>query len=281
MTHAIEFSVRELKRTIFEHDGQNVASSFFRAKVDDLISLFYDDIGEISNVGLHTLFDLFLIRVLYVRRRSTDADVMDYLSQMLSRYLYTKELFPGAAGEKLTPLYFSDLMDETKRLTRFQNLFEAYRRFADNSLFLTGVFPRALRRRRRGPSRKGRLAAPAPLVDVSYYVSTGKTCYRLASEHDLAEFTQQRETLEKLSEYFEVYMGALNEMSERYIMGFDMNLIADKMLDNFNLFRSTGEEKYLQNARKYAAILKVNEGSFPALFSRPPRAVLLDGPPGP
>ena len=275
----LEEQVQGIKEQIRAHDGTNVADSALVRAVDEIISLFYDDIGEITNVGLRTLFDLFLIKVLYVGRRSTDADVMDYLGQMLSRYLYTRELFPGAAGEKLTPLYFSDLIDPTKRLTRFQNLFEAYRKFADNSLFLTGVFPNALRRRRRGPSRKGRLSSPAPLIDVSYHVSTGKTCYRLASEHDLAELTQQRETLEKLSEYFEVYMDALNEMSERYILGFDMNLIADKMLDNFNLYRSTGEEKYLQNARKYAAILMVNEASFPALFGRRPRAVLLEGPP--
>jgi hypothetical protein len=51
------------------------------------------------------------------------------------------------------------------------------------------------------------------------------------------------------------------------------------MLDNFNLYRSTGEGKYLQNARKYAAILKVDRLSFPSLFGRRPRGVLLEGPP--
>jgi len=105
-------------------------------------------------------------------------------------------------------------------------------------------------------------------------VSTGKTCYRLAAGHELAEFTQQRGTLSKLAQYFEVYMDALNEMSERFIMGFDMHLIADKMLDNFNLYRRSGEEKYLENARKYAAILKVGASRFPSLFRRP-RGVVL------
>ncbi len=274
----LEERVQEIREVIRAHHGANVADAVLVRAVDDLISVFYDDIGEITNISLRTLFDLFLIKVLYVGRRSTDADILDYLGEMLTRYLYTRELFPGAVAERLTPLYFSDLMDETKRAARFQNLFEAYRRFADNSLFLTGVFPLALRRRRRAPSRKGRISTPASLIDVSYYISTGKTCYRLASEHELAEFTQQRETLAKLAEYFEVYMDALNEMSERYILGFDMNLIADKMLDNFNRYRRTGEEKYLQNARKYAAILKVDQASFPALFGRRPRAVLLEGP---
>ncbi|MDP2950582.1 MAG: hypothetical protein Q8P22_13750, partial [Chloroflexota bacterium] len=84
----------------------------------------------------------------------------------------------------------------------------------------------------------------------------------------------QRRTLTKLADYFEIYMDALNEASERYILGFDLNLIADKMLDNFNLYRRTGEEKYLENARKYAAILRVDEARFPALFRRPRGAVL-------
>src|SRR3990172_4883404 len=164
----LEEQVQGIKEVIRTHDGGNVADRALARAIDQLISLFYDDIGEISNVGLRTLFDLFLIKVLYVGRRSTDADVMDYLGQMLTRYLYTRELFPGASGEKLTPLYFSDLMDESKRLTRFQNLFEAYRRFADTSLFLPGVFPHALRRRRRGPSRKGRFSSPTPVIDVGY-----------------------------------------------------------------------------------------------------------------
>src|SRR3989337_1460005 len=35
----------------------------------------------------------------------------------------------------------------------------------------------------------------SPSADRGYFVSTGKTCYRLAADQDLAEFTQQRPTL--------------------------------------------------------------------------------------
>ncbi|MFC1994615.1 hypothetical protein ACFLVD_00530 [Chloroflexota bacterium] len=41
--------------------------------------------------------------------------------------------------------------------------------------------------------------------------------------------------MSKLSAYFGVYMDVLNEMGERYISGFDVNLIADKILNCFNL----------------------------------------------
>ena len=259
----VEAAVRELKEVIAEHDGVNVARAAFARRVDELISVFYDDICEITNVSTRVLFDLFVIKVLYVERRSTDAGVVDYLGQLLDRYLYTRELFPISRAGRPSLYLLSDLLRETQPLTHFQNLFEAYRKYGDNSLFVTGMFPQSLRQR-----RGGRRGAPVAFIDRGYFVSTGKRFYRLAAQHDLAEFTQQRALLEKLAAYFEVYMDALTEMSERYIMGFDLPLIVDKMLDNFNQYRRTGEDRFLQNARRYAAILKVNPDAFPSLMKR-------------
>ena len=194
---------------------------------------------------------------------------------MLDRSLYTRELFPIGRDGQLSLYYLSDLLQETGQLTHFQNLFEAYRKYGDNSLFVTGIFPRALRRRR------GRRGPAVAFVDRGYYVSTGKRFYQMAAQHELAESTQQRVLLEKLAGYFEIYVEALNEMSERYIMGFDLRLIADKMLDNFNQFRRTGDERFLQNARRYAAILKLDPQAFPSLMKRRPRAHLLESPSSP
>lgn len=254
----LETAVQELKQAIVEHDGTNVADRAFTRRVDELIGVFYDDIGEITSVTTHTLFDLFVIKVLYVGRRSTDAGVVDYLGQLLDRYLYTRELFPTADDGGVSLVYLSDLLREMQQNTHFQNLFEAYRKYGDNALFVTGMFPRALRRRRRS-----RRIAAVPFVDRSYYVTTGKQSYHLAAQHELAEATQQRDLLEKLSSYFEIYLDALNEMSERYIMGLDFQLIADKMLDAFNEYRRSGEERFLQSACRYAAVLRLDPTVFP------------------
>ncbi|MCH8995399.1 MAG: hypothetical protein IH959_10625 [Chloroflexi bacterium] len=232
----LEAAVQELKQEIDEHDGANVVSREFARRVDELIGVFYDDIGAITNVSTHTLFDLFVIKVLYVERSSTDASVVQYLGRMLDRSLDTRELFLIDSSGRPSLRYLSDLLQENRQRACVQNLFETYREYGDNSLFVTGVFPRALRGRRRG-----RWATRGSFVDRSYYVSTGKRCYLLAAQQELAELTQQRELLAKLSAYFEVYLEALNEMSERYIMGFDLTLIADKMLDHFNRYRQTGE----------------------------------------
>jgi hypothetical protein len=270
--------VRRLVAMIEEHNGTNIADRAFEAQVDALISVFYDDIGEITTVPLRTLFDLFLIKTLYVNRRSRDADVLDYLGEFLTRYLFTRELFPIQRGTRSFVPYLSDILEEHTRTTHFQNAFEAHRKFAENALFITGVFPHALTRRRRW-SPRGRPPA-IPTIDRSYFIRNGKLFYRLAAQHDLAVVTQQRDVLLKLATYFEIYMEALNEMSERYILGFDMNLIADKMLDNFNRYRRTGDERALANARKYAAILKVDQSSFPRLWERRRSRAVILSPPG-
>src|SRR3972149_4877854 len=139
--------------------------------------------------------------------------------------------------------------------------------------FRSGMFPQCWRRGRRADARpsgrRGRMGG-SPSADRGYFVSTGKTCYRLAADHELAEFTQQRPTLLKLSGYFEVYLDALNELSERYVTDFDFNLIADKMLDRFNLYRRTGDDKYREEARPHAAPPELGRRWFAAPFPREP-----------
>jgi len=271
----LETRIQDMKRTVAQSHGQNVADVSFARQVDDLINIFYDDIGEVRYISLKSLFDLLLVKCLYVNRRSTDANVLDYLSDMLTRFLWSRELFPGLGKEGRSYVdLLTTLLEETKDRLAFQNLFEAYRKLGDNALFISGIFPKSLAGRRRWGWRRRRWVWLVNF-DKSYFIRSGKDWYRLASDHQLAEWTGQRRVLTKLAHYFEIYVDALNEVSDRYIMGFDMNVIADKMLDNFNRYRRTGDERYLEYARKYAAILKVNESSFPRLFRRKPRYVVL------
>ena len=267
----LETAVRELKQTIADNDAQNAADVSFARRVDELIGVFYDNIGEIATVSTRTLFDLFIIKVLYVERRSRDAAVVEYLGQLMDRYLYTRELAAPVSDEGVSLSYLAALLRETGKMGNPQNSFEAYRKYGDNSLFVNGMFPRVTQARRRS-----RWIRDAGFVDR---VTSGKRFYYLAAEHELAEFTQQRQLLEKLAAFFEVYTEALNELSERYIMGFDLNLIADKMLDSYNEYRRTGEDHHLENARRYAAILKVDGRSFPSLLRQnKPRGRVLEPP---
>jgi len=260
----IETRVESLKRLIVLNDGDNVADAAFVYEVDSLIGQVYDDIGTIKIIPLRSLFDVFLMKVLYVGRRSRDAGVLDYLGEMLNRFLWSRELAPlNNQGD----LLFS-ILAETREDRKFQNLFEASRQLGDNSLFVTGMFPDVRPRRRWGGRRRNRNLA-SMRFDRAYYVDLGRRYYRLASGEPLAEFVGQREVLRKLAEHFTLYQEALSELSQRYVLGFDMDLLANKMLDAFNAYRRSGDAVHLESARRYAALLKVDGRSFPRLFRNP------------
>lgn len=261
----LEQRIRELKDIIVQNDGHNAADARFARAVDDLLSAFYDDIGHITDTPSRALFDLFVIKVLYVGRGSCHADVIDYLGALLDTFLYARELFPpDHSGAPQRP-YFSDVLEEDRGDNSQRDRFEDYRRYGDSALFLSGVFQANLARRTRradGPLRRN---AP-PSVDTSYYVTTGRTMYRMASQQQKAVAVQQRETLERLAQFFEIYVDALHEMSSRYILGFDLDLLANKMLDSLNAYRHRADERALDNARRYAAILRLDTDRYPSLF---------------
>ena len=248
--------VNELKAIIAGNDGRNAADARFARAVDELVSAVFGDIGRMLDLTPRALFDLFLIKVLYVGRGSRHADVLDYLGSLLDACLYTSAAFPHGADGRPRTIYYSDLLDDEKRAEIYGSRFDAYRSYADYALFLTGIFPASARRRvsgkgvlRRGP-RRG--------VDRAYYVTTGKASYHQAAALDSGDSDQRRMTLDRLARGFEVYADALNEMSERYILGTDAQLITDKMLDSINDYRATGDTARLDDARRYAELLEVD-----------------------
>ncbi len=262
----LEERVRELKEIIAGSDGRNAADARFARAVDALVAVVYERIGAIADIPTRALFDLFVIKVLYVERGSRHADVIEYLGALLDGFLFSSALYPQDDQGRPRRLYFSDMLDDEKRPRDVENVFEAYRQYADRALFVAGVFPSSAKpRRRRAP---GMLRGDqAPQVDGSYYVSTGKTMYRMAARDDHASCAHQPDTLTRLADCFEIYVDALNEMSQRYITGFDMEAISDRMLDAFNRYRQSGDNTALDDARRYAAILTVDGRTFPKLFT--------------
>jgi hypothetical protein len=236
-----------------------VASGAFARKVDQLISDFYDDIGELTALRLGDILDLFLIKVLYVNRKSRDAETLAYLGRMMARYLQTEEMSLGASRGHLP--YLSDLIDETTNPSgQYRNTFEIYRKYGDNALFVTGVYPASLGRTRGGGPMGG-----SPLADMGHFITLGRKYYEMAARQDTAQLMHLRATLERLSRFFDVYVEALNEMSDRYVLGMDLALIADKMLDAFNRYKDSKSETDLEAARTYASLLRLDGKAWPEL----------------
>jgi hypothetical protein len=238
----IEQRVRELKDIIAGNDGQNAADRRFSRAVDELLSAAYDDIGSVTSLPARALFDLFVIKVLYVGRQSRDAAIIEYIAAMLEAYIDVRRLFPADEVGRPRRLYYSDMLDPQKLPLDEPDVYEAYRRYADSALFLSGVFPASLRSRARAKTHLRRRAAPT--LDAAYYVATGKDMYRMAARHHHSECSHAPRTLAMLGDNFELYADALNEMSERYISGFDFGLIADKMLDAMNAGRPSDASRY-------------------------------------
>ncbi|MGE3075272.1 MAG: hypothetical protein AB7N24_16065 [Dehalococcoidia bacterium] len=252
-----------LRETIRANDGENIATSAFARKVDQLISDFYDDIGELTGLQLGDILDLFVIKVLYVNRRSRDAETITYLGRLMERYLSSGELNLGP-GKSYLP-YLSDLMEEEATPSdNFAGKFETYRKYGDNALFITGVYPSSLGRKR----ASGRMGGSA-MADKGYFITLGKRYYEMAARQDTAQWIHLRTTLERLARFFDIYVEALNEMSDRYVLGMDMQLIADKMLDAFNRYRESHDQQDLEAARKYAGLLRLDGKAWPALEQVP------------
>lgn len=257
-TELIREEIALLRDTIRANDGANVATGAFVRKVDQLIADFYEDIGELAGLRLSDIVDLFLIKVLYVNRRSRDAETLTYLGRLMEKYLLWSEVSLGPGGH--LP-YLTDLLAElAKPSGQFGGTFETCKRYGDNALFITGVFPRSLGRKR-GAGRMGGAAT----VDAGHFVTLGKRYYEMAVRNDTGQWAHLRGTLERLSRFFDVYVEALNEMSDRYVMGIDMHVIADKMLDAFNRYRETRADSDLEAARKYASVLRLEPSAWPGL----------------
>src|SRR5690606_22645458 len=125
----LEQRVAALK-TLIRTPNADTRSWRFEREIDELLDVFYDDIGSIKLLPLRSLFDLFLLKVMYTGRDARDPDVLDYLSDMMARFLFSRELMRFNAQYD----FLFSLLDEMKDRSHFQNLFEASRHLGDNAL---------------------------------------------------------------------------------------------------------------------------------------------------
>lgn len=247
--------IRLLWETIHANDGENVAAGPFGRKVDQLISAFYDEIGEVTTLALADIIDLFLIKVLYVERRSRDAAVIAYIGGLLERYLRV------TTEQRGYTVYLSDLLAETGEPERTSaEVFAAYRTWGDNALFVSGLFPQTL-----GGKRGGGMLGGSGRIDRTWVAGMGRRYYEMAAGHEHAARMALRQVLHRLASFFDLYAEALNEMSGRYVLGVDMGVVSDRMLDAFNRYRETDDPRHLADARTYAALLKLDGREWPAL----------------
>jgi hypothetical protein len=146
--------------------------------------------------------------------------VADYVAEVLAEFARTERArwaVPGSAN----PLdHFFELLaalQEADERTRF--FIRAH--IGNYSLFLSGVFPDRIR------FRMESRGSP----DLKYYEELGRTHYRAASDHRLAQRYEVADIFSTLSERFETTRQALNDMSSRLLSIGDPDYSLEALLE--------------------------------------------------
>jgi hypothetical protein len=168
----------------------------------------------------------FYILIRHVFRRSDiqDRAVADYVAEVLAEFARTERarcVVPGQTNpldylfEMLTALKTAD--DRTSFFIRVH--------IGNHSLFLSGVFPERIRFR----------AEMRGFPDLKYYEGLGRTHFRMASDHRLAQKYEVAKIYNTLAERFQATRRALNDVADRLFSIGDANYSLDALLNGNKL----------------------------------------------
>jgi hypothetical protein len=172
--------------------------------------------GGCLRVTSHFYFYI-LVRQVFKRSGIASRVVADYVAELLAEFARAERARCVLAGQVQSLDYFFEMLSALQTAddtTRFQ--LRAH--IGNYSLFLSGVFPDRIRVR---AERRG-------FPDLKYYESLGRTHFRVAGEHRLAQRYELADIFGTLSERFETSRRALNDISDRL---FSMSHADDHMLE--------------------------------------------------
>ncbi len=203
----IEFILSVLGKKIGTADCliQLLSDEGCRDHILDDDALFYALLERTGCLRVSTRFYFYiLIRQVFRRSDIQDRVVADYVAEVLAEFAQTERSrfeLPGQRGaveyffEMLTALQAAD--ERTGFLVRVH--------IGNYSLFLSGVFPSRIRFR----------SEVRGFPDLSYYESMGRSQYRAASDHRLAQRYEISSVLSTLAERFGATRLALNDIADR------------------------------------------------------------------
>jgi hypothetical protein len=148
----------------------------------------------------------FYILVRHVFRRSDiqDRAVADYVAEVLTEFARSEHARWTGPGENGPLDYFFELMSALNTADQ-RTSFYLRMHIGNYSLFLSGVFPERIKFR----------AEARGFPDIKYYEGLGRTQYRMASDHPLAQRFDMTKVLGTLSERFGATRLALNDIADR------------------------------------------------------------------
>lgn len=148
----------------------------------------------------------FYVLVRHVFRRSDimERNVADYVAEVLAAFSDARRAECVMPGQTAPLDYFFEMVAALQTADdRASFLLRVH--IGNHSLFLSGVFPERIRYR----------AEARGFPDLKYYEQLGRTHYRIAGEHRLAQRYQMEGILKTLAERFQTTRRALNDIAER------------------------------------------------------------------
>jgi hypothetical protein len=147
-----------------------------------------------------------LVRHVFKRADLHDRAVADYVAELLAEFGRSERSRCNIPGQPSPLDYFFEML-AALRTVDDRTSFSIRAHIGNYSLFLTGVFPDRIR------FRAERRGAP----DLKYYEALGRTQYRVAGDHRLAQRYDLAGIFNTLADRFETTRRALNDMSERLV----------------------------------------------------------------
>ena len=137
----------------------------------------------------------------------SDDPAADYLSDLLTRFARTENLYPTSAVAARRLESVAELLLEIQRAWDADSAHfnpvrerELRRHIGDYTLFMTGIFRERVEH----------------LSVTGYYIREGKRSYHFVFEHDRADARPQARLFRALADRFEGYAGVLNYMRKVY-----------------------------------------------------------------
>ena len=169
-------------------------------------------------VSSHFYFYI-LVRNVFRRSDIHDRAVADYVAEVLAEFARAEQMRCVVPGQPNVLDYFFEMLAALQKADD-RTSFQIRVHIGNHSLFLSGVFHERIRFR---AEKKG-------FPDLRYYEALGRSQYRAASDHRLAQRYELTGILCTLSERFDATRRALNEISDRLFSLGDGSETLDRLL---------------------------------------------------
>ncbi len=160
-----------------------------------------------------------LVRNVFRRSGVEDRVVADYVAEVLAEFAQAERSRCVVPGQINSLDYFFEMLSALRSADDRTSFF-IRAHIGNFSLFLSGVFPDHIRFR----------AEARGFPDVKYYDALGKTHFRAASDHRLAQKYDVAAIFNTLSDRFETTRRALNDIADRLFSLGDTNYSLENLL---------------------------------------------------